>query len=120
MHTDTAGVLAANPLLCGVKTYTTNQTWATVVAPANPLTQPFQLQINTNQFVSASVSLTITIKFANTAYTSTITKSVIATFVHPCKQTVITTSQTIPTLTLTFGDTPVTHAFSSFANSVAT
>jgi hypothetical protein len=43
MHTDTAGVTAANNMKCGAKKYTTNQTWATVLAPADPSTGSFQL-----------------------------------------------------------------------------
>lgn len=38
MHTDTAGTAAANIMKCGAKTYTTNQTWATVLPPADPST----------------------------------------------------------------------------------
>lgn len=38
LHQDSVGILNANPSFCGAKTYTTNKSWATVVAPANPLT----------------------------------------------------------------------------------
>jgi hypothetical protein len=92
MNTDSAGDTAANAMKCGAKRYTTNYSWATVLAPTDPLTQPFQLQINTNQFVGFTVPVTITIGFVNCAYTAQITQLVTVSFLHPCKQTSITSS----------------------------
>jgi len=39
MNTDSAGVAASNPMLCGTKTYTPNKTWLSVVTPADPATE---------------------------------------------------------------------------------
>jgi len=38
MHTDTVGDAKSNPIYCGVKKYTINITWLTIVTPSDPLT----------------------------------------------------------------------------------
>jgi hypothetical protein len=38
MHNDSVGQANTNNLSCGVKTYTTDKAWLTVLAPADPMT----------------------------------------------------------------------------------
>ena len=74
MNTDTTGVAQSSPMLCGIKTYSTGLSWLTVLAPADPLTQNFQLRVTTNDYTLAGTySVSISVAFANTAYPSTIT-----------------------------------------------
>lgn len=62
MHKDSVATAKGNNMLCEVKTYTTDQPWLTVLTPANPATQQFQLQVTTNDYTLAntySVNLTV-------------------------------------------------------------
>ena len=45
MNTDSAGNALFDPMFCGVKTYTpsANGAWISVLTPADPLSQPYQL-----------------------------------------------------------------------------
>jgi hypothetical protein len=67
--------------------------------------------INTNQYAAATVAVTITVGFANSLYTAQLTTTVNVAFFHPCKQTVITSSQTIPVLQHMFGDPALQYTF---------
>ena len=58
---------------CGLKTYSTGLPWLTVLAPADPLTQDFQLQVSTNDFnLAGNHPVNITVAFANAGYSSKI------------------------------------------------
>ena len=43
MNTDTKGQVFNEAMICEIKTYSTGYSWLTVLAPADPLTQQFQL-----------------------------------------------------------------------------
>lgn len=47
MNSDSAGDSKSNPLYCGVKTIqqVTSLVWITIVPPADPLVDPFTIQI---------------------------------------------------------------------------
>ena len=62
MHSDSYGASQSSPLVCGQKSYSTDKTWLTVVAPSDPLTQPFLIRADTNSLAlvgSQSVVLTV-------------------------------------------------------------
>lgn len=62
------------PLICGVKTYSTGLNWISVIAPNDPLTENFQLQINSNDLSLAGThEVDIIVKFANANYLATLT-----------------------------------------------
>jgi hypothetical protein len=48
MHSDTEGNLQLDPLFCGVKAYTVDCPWVSVLPATDPLVDSFQLQANTN------------------------------------------------------------------------
>jgi hypothetical protein len=48
MHEDTIGFKYNDPMLCGVKTYSTELPWLSVYKPVDPLNQSFELRIKTN------------------------------------------------------------------------
>ena len=80
-------------MFCGVKSYSTGLTWLTVIAPSDPLTGHFELQVTTNDYTLANThSVNIVVRFVNPSYLSTITQNLYVTLLHPCKSTVITTS----------------------------
>ena len=104
MNADSAGTDSSNPLQCGIKSYSTGLTWLTVLAPADPLTQNFQLRVTTNDYnLAGTYSVSIVVAFANTAFPSTITQTLSVTLLHPCKTTTISTTQTIPGLVHVYG-----------------
>lgn len=107
MHKDSQGIAFASANICEIKKYTTDLPWLTVLAPANPLTTNFQLQVTTNDYNLAGVhSATITIGFTRADLSAiTLTQIVPVTLIHPCKLTTITTGvQTVPDFTYMFGD----------------
>ena len=92
MNTDTAGVTLGLPMVCGIKTYSTGLSWLKVVAPADPLTQNFELQVTTNDYnLAGTYSVNIVVAFANTSYPSILTQTLSVTLLHPCIVTTITT-----------------------------
>ena len=108
-------------MVCGIKTYSTGLAWLTVLAPADPLTQNFQLQVTTNDYTLAGTySVSIVVAFANSNYTSTLTQTLSVTLLHPCKTTTISTTQTIPSLSYLFGATATQQQFFEFTDSVST
>ena len=93
MNQDTEGIDKNNPMKCGIKSYSTGLTWLTVLAPSDPLTQNFMLQVTTNDYhLATTYSVNLVVTFANSAFPSTITQNLSVTLLHPCKTTVITTS----------------------------
>ena len=60
----------SSPLYCGNKVYTTNVSWAGVIAPADQATGSFELWINTNDYLlTGPQSIHVTIGFANPLFT---------------------------------------------------
>ena len=93
MHTDSVGMAHSNIMFCGVKNYSTGLTWLTVLTPADPLTQNFELQVTTNNYNLANTySVSLLVKFANLDYPATLTQVLTVTLIHPCKTTMISTS----------------------------
>jgi hypothetical protein len=93
MHKDSQGLAFANAMICEIKTYQTDKYWLSVLAPANPLTTNFQLQVTTNDYNLAgthSVVVTIGFQRADLAHI-TLTQTISVTLIHPCKLTSITT-----------------------------
>jgi len=64
MHSDSISFAYTQPMICEIKTYTTDLPWVTIIPPANPLTTPFELHVLTNDYTLAGDHLlTITIGF---------------------------------------------------------
>ena len=105
MNADSEGTAFSNPLLCGIKTYSTGLSWLTVLAPADPLTQNFQLRITTNDYTLAGTySVSIVVAFTNAVYyPATLTQTLSVTLLHPCKTTSISSLQTISNIVYVFG-----------------
>ena len=122
MNTDTTGVAQSSPMLCGIKTYSTGLSWLTVLAPADPLTQNFQLRVTTNDYTLAGTySVSIVVAFTNAVYyPATLTQTLSVTLLHPCKTTTISTTQTIPGLVHVYGQAAYQYLFTQFTDSVAT
>ena len=121
MNTDTTGVAQNSPMFCGVKSYSTGLAWLTVLAPTDPINDNFELQVTTNDYALANTySVNIVVTFVNTSYNSTITQTLSVTLLHPCKTTVITTSQTIPALFHIYGDAATNQPFFDFSDTVST
>ena len=81
MHTDTISIGANVADFCGIKTYTSDQPWLTILTPANPLTEDFQIQVATNDFsLTGKKPANIVIGFQNTDYTQTITSEFVVRF----------------------------------------
>lgn len=120
MNADNIGTMFTNPMFCGVKTYATGLTWLSVLTPADPATQQFQLQIATNDYTLATTySVNLVINFANPLYLGTLTQTLSLTLLHPCKITLITTSQVINPITFPFGGTTVLTPYTIFADTVS-
>ena len=121
MNADSAGQAASNSMKCGLKTYSTGFSWLTVLAPADPLTQNFQLQVTTNDYTLAGTySVNIVVAFANTCFPATLAQTLSVTLLHPCKTTTISSSQTIPGLVYVFGAAATQHLFVEFSDTVST
>jgi len=121
MNTDSAGEAAGNPVLCGVKSYSTGKTWLSISTPADPATQQFQLKISTNDYTLATThTISLVISFTNTIWPGTLTEQLTLILLHPCKKTIITTSQTIGPINFDFGGSAVLTSFNNFSDSVAT
>ena len=120
MNTDTTGVAQNSPMYCGVKSYSTGLTWLSVLTPTNPLIENFELQVTTNDYALANTyTVSIVVTFSNTNLPSTITQTLSVTLLHPCKTTVITTSQTISALFYVFGDLATNQPFVIFSDTVS-
>lgn len=115
--------IATDPLstlVCGVNTFVTNFTWATVLVPANPATQSYELSVNTNDVLLAgSHVVVITIGYTDPLYTQTSTVSISVTINHPCILTVISSSQTISDIYYLLGDPKLNIPFVLFSDSVS-
>ena len=120
MHQDSAGIAAPNDMLCEIKTYTTDQPWLTVLAPADPLTGNFELQVTTNDYLLAGTyTVNLVIGFQRVDLTQTTTQQISVELIHPCKQTLLTTPQTIDDMSYMFGDAALITPFMPFDDSVA-
>lgn len=107
-------------MACGQKTYSTNKSWLSVIAPSDPLTQSFQLQANTNDVTQVgNISVVLTIGFLNPLYKQTIQQTITVTVLHPCKKTLIASTQSLSNLTYTIGDPALLNPFTAFTNTVA-
>jgi hypothetical protein len=96
MHEDDEGRNHGDKLYCGVKSYSTGLSWLKVLAPLDPLTSNFELQVDTIDYMLANTyNVNLVVSFANPGFTLTFTETFPLTLLHPCKQTQITTSQTI-------------------------
>ena len=105
---------------CGLKKYTTNVIWATLMGPTDPLNEPFKLKVDTNLILTYEYDIQITIGFYNFGkYPAQITQTVTLYLIHPCKETVISSNQTIPDLQFFFGDPVLQQTFVAFGDSVA-
>ena len=121
MNADSAGQAAINPMKCGLKTYSTGLAWLSVLSPANPLTQNFQLQVTTNDYTLAETySVNIVVAFANACFPATLAQTLSVTLLHPCKTTTISSAQTIPGLVYVFGAAAIQQEFVQFSDSVST
>ena len=121
MNQDSVGISQTNDMICEFKTYATDKTWLTVLPPADPLTGSFQLQVTTNDYLLAGTYMVnMVVGFVTPAFTQTITETFTVTLLHPCKTTLLTTSQTVGPLSYTFGDPVLTYLFAAFDDSVAT
>jgi hypothetical protein len=93
MHTDSVSTAYGDPMKCGLKKYTTNVIWATVTDPTDPLTLPFQLEVNTRLILTYEYDIEITIGFDNSSkYPAQLTQTVRLYLIHPCKETVISSN----------------------------
>jgi len=74
MNTDTAGVTADNPLVCGAKKYLTNKPWLSVTTPADPATQEFQLVIASNDYsIASTYTINLVVGFVDVRWSGTLT-----------------------------------------------
>jgi hypothetical protein len=120
MHTDTQGEFQNNPMLCGEKFYSTGLLWLTVLSPADPLSQNFELQVTTNDYLLAGVySINLVIGFIDPTFTAVLTQVISVTLLHPCKLTLITTTQTIADIVYTIGDPTTLTPFTAFSDTVS-
>lgn len=125
-NTDSAGTLLGDQSVCGDKQFVISPAtaWLSVLTPINSATQPFALQVSTDDYLLAGTySIVLQVSFVNTSYPGTFTQSAISiTLLHPCKVTTITV--------VTQVSTPITHMFmingatlvpfTNFADSVST
>jgi len=74
MNSDSTGVDAGDPLICGAKKYSTGKTWLTVTTPADPVTQQFKLVISTNDYsIASTYTINLVVSFVNDKWTGTLT-----------------------------------------------
>jgi hypothetical protein len=73
LHKDSVGVASGDPVKCGLKTYTTDQSWATVLTPADPVNGVYKLMVDTNKYDPLTHTISIKVNFSNTSYTNSIT-----------------------------------------------
>ncbi len=119
MHTDTVGAALSSPMVCGLKTYSTGFSWLTVLTPSDPLSQTFELQVNTNDYnLAKSYTVDLVVSFANSSYLSTITQTLYVKLLHPCASTVINQA-IIPAMTFTMGDSKKIIEFVQMTDSIA-
>ena len=120
MNTDSVSTAKTNQMFCGLKTYSTGLAWLSVMTPADPVNQNFELQISTNDPVLAGTyTVSLVIAFADVTLTPTLTQLLTVNLLHPCKITLITTSQAIGPITFPFGQPPVLTPFTNFADDVS-
>lgn len=80
-------------MICGVKTYSTGLPWLSVLTPADPATQNFELQVYTNDpLLTGTYTVSLVINFADTKLLQTLTQTLEVTLLHPCIVTSITTA----------------------------
>lgn len=92
-HQDTVGIAKGDLGYCGPKTYTTGQPWLSVLVPADPLSYP-ELQVTTNDYTfAATYTINLVVAFQNSpAYPGTKTEVFQVILLHPCKETVISST----------------------------
>lgn len=123
MHQDSAGILLGNDSYCGVKKYTVGATWPwlSVKTPADPATQPFELQVTTTSYALANTyTVSIVVGFVTAGYPTTITQTVSITLIHPCVVTTIIPSPALVTMDYMCGRPAMTQVFTAFTDSVST
>ena len=107
-------------MICEVKTYSTGYSWLSVYQPADPANENFELRVTTNNpshYGAHTVNLVV--GFLRTDLTMTFTQTFSVILYHPCKTTVITTSQTIANVIHQFGDPTSVTSFTAFSDSTA-
>lgn len=75
-----------------MKKLTPDKTWATVLTPADPVLGKYQLIVNTNIFDPAVQNITISVAYEHPSYTNVFEFTVNVTFIHPCKNALITSN----------------------------
>ena len=66
MNTDSVGIAQSDPMICGIKSYSTGLPWLTVLVPTDPLTQNFELQVTTNDYnLTGITSVSLVVTFAD-------------------------------------------------------
>jgi hypothetical protein len=119
MNTDTVGAASNSPIICGVKSYSTGFSWLKIITPADPLSQTFELQVNTDNYnLADTLKVDLLISFTNANYASTLTQTLYVKLLHPCTSTVINPA-VIPTLTFTIGDAKKIIEFMQMTDSIA-
>jgi hypothetical protein len=105
-----ANLTAGKLKYCGVKTYSFDKPWLSVVTPSDPVTQNYTMMVTTDDYSivtdlsgEKNYTVTMTIGYADPRFTNTFTEQVNVTLYHPCKGTEITTSQTVPNLYFELG-----------------
>lgn len=120
MNADNIGTMFANPMFCGVKAYATGFAWLSVLTPADPATQSFSLRVATNDYLLAGpYTVNLVVSFANVLYLGTLTQTITVNLLHPCKITLITTSQVINDIVFPFGGATVLTPYTNFADTVS-
>jgi hypothetical protein len=115
-HTDTAGVLFSLPEICGAKTYTTDYTWLEI-ATADPLGSVAYIVNSNSPAFAGTYTATVSVRFLNMNYPAALDQTFEITLLHPCKETVISTSQTIDPIYFIFGGSAVVTPFTAFTDS---
>ena len=124
MNTDSAGTAASNAMLCGVKSYTPSPAlaWLSVLTPADPLTQNFEIQVSTNDYnLAGSYTVDLVVAFVDATFTATYTQTgIVINLLHPCKVTTISVVNPIVTLNHPFATSgPTLIDFTNFADTVS-
>jgi hypothetical protein len=108
-------------LICEVKTYSTGYPWLSVYTPADPANENFELRVTTNDYsLAGPYTVNLVVGFSRADLTMTFTQTFSVKLLHPCKTTVITTSQNIASITHQFGDPVTITSFTAYSDSVAT
>ena len=72
-----------------------------------------------NGALASTYTVNLVVGFARSDITVTITETFTVKLIHPCKETVVSSTQVIPLLQYYFGDTALQYTFLAFSNTVA-